>query len=146
MHDIEPPALDPLPRVPVLPEVPSSAVKNTAQTPLAEEEAQEASHALKPQVYTVAGGVGAEVSASPMSEVVDNLAVDIDPFSLTEAVGKSRFGEELQREKSRLNGGGGGGRASARGGRNQGIVGELWSGMLEDLLGPKQGQPRMSTY
>lgn len=82
---------------------------------------------MKPQIYTVAG-TGTDVAASAMSEVVDNVAVDIDPFSLTEAVGRSRVGEELRR---RENGG-----ASVS--KETGVVRELWSGFLDDVLGPKQ--------
>ncbi|KAL4964783.1 uncharacterized protein BDV14DRAFT_200595 [Aspergillus stella-maris] len=76
---------------------------------------------MKPQVYTVSGD-GANISASPMSEVVDNDSVEIDPFSLTEAVGKSRFAAELKGEQ----------------GKASGVVSELWNGFLDDLLGPKQ--------
>ncbi len=79
---------------------------------------------MKPQVYTVSGD-GAEISASPMSEVVDNDSVDIDPFSLTEAVGKSRYAAEVKRQQN---------------GDNTGVVSELWNGFLDDLLGPKQQQ------
>ncbi|PYH95162.1 hypothetical protein BO71DRAFT_211759 [Aspergillus ellipticus CBS 707.79] len=77
---------------------------------------------MKPQVYTVFGGAG-DVSASPMTEVVDNVSVDIDPYSLTETVGKSKFGEELKKQQN---------------GGEPGVVRELWSGLLEDILGPKQ--------
>jgi hypothetical protein len=82
---------------------------------------------MKPQVYAVSGE---DVAASPMSEVVDNHSMDIDPFSLTETVGRSRFGEELQRQQN-------GSQA-----KEPGIVKELWSGFLEDLLGPKQQTQR----
>lgn len=75
---------------------------------------------MKPQVYTVSGN-GADVSASPMSEVVDNHSVEIDPFSLTEAVGKSRYAAEM-------NGQQGGGKS---------VASQLWNGFLDDLLGPK---------
>ncbi|KAL4873162.1 hypothetical protein BDV12DRAFT_98114 [Aspergillus spectabilis] len=79
---------------------------------------------MKPQVYTVSGD-GANVSASPMSEVVDNDSVEIDPFSLTEAVGKSRYAAELKSQQNEA----------------PGVVRELWSGLLDDLLGPKQQSP-----
>ncbi|KAL5342550.1 hypothetical protein BJX70DRAFT_394766 [Aspergillus crustosus] len=82
---------------------------------------------MKPQVYTVSGD-GENVSASAMSEVVDNDSVEIDPFSLTEAVGKARYAAEL---KSQQNGG-------------TGAVHQLWSGFLDDLLGPKQQSPARS--
>jgi hypothetical protein len=79
---------------------------------------------MKPQIYTVAGS-GADVAASAMSEVVDNVAVDLDPFSLTEAVGRSRVGEEIQRTRN-------GGPAKP------GVVSELWAGFLDDAFGPKE--------
>lgn len=82
---------------------------------------------MRPQIYTVAGS-GADVAASAMSEVVDNHAMDIDPFSLTEAVGRSRIGEELQRRSN-------GQRAEDR---DPGVVRELWAGFLDDVLGPKE--------
>ena len=78
---------------------------------------------MKPQVYTVSGA-GSEVAASPMSEVVDNHSVDIDPFSLTETVGRSRYGEELSRQNGK------------RG--EPGIIKELWSGFMDDLTGSQQ--------
>lgn len=78
---------------------------------------------MKPQVYSVSGA-GSDVAVSPMTEVVDNESVDIDPFSLTEAVGKSRFGAEMQKQNN--------------GSEGQGIAKQLWGGLLDDLLGPKQ--------
>ncbi|CEL02638.1 hypothetical protein ASPCAL03804 [Aspergillus calidoustus] len=81
---------------------------------------------MKPQVYTVAGD-GADVSASPMSEVVDNDSVEIDPFSLTEAVGKSRYAAAQKQQNGSETG--------------PGVVKELWSGLLDDILGPKQSSP-----
>ncbi|KAJ5673903.1 hypothetical protein N7462_009342 [Penicillium macrosclerotiorum] len=100
------------PRVPVLPDLFSHHESSTPSAP-----------PMKPQIYTVSGG---DVSAaSPMSEVVDNHAVDLDPFSLTEAVGRSRIGEELQRRQNGSS-------------KEPGVVRELWSGFLDDVLGPKQ--------
>lgn len=78
---------------------------------------------MKPQIYTVSG-TGADVSASAMSEVVDNHAVDLDPFSLTEAVGRSRAGEEIQRRSN--------------GSSEPGVIRELWAGFLDDVMGPKE--------
>lgn len=120
------------PRVPVLPELHSTATLRTGQSP---------SHTvgsdpppMKPQVYAVAGnGAGSEVAASPMSEVVDNHAVEIDPFSLTETVGRARIEAEAA---------GSSGTASAGQGQGQGqkgIVRELWSSVMDDLMGPRQG-------
>lgn len=78
---------------------------------------------MRPQVYTVSGE-GADVSVSPMTEVVDNHSVDIDPFSLTEAVGKSRFEAELQQQRKAA--------------KEPGVVRELWTGMWEDIFRPSQ--------
>ncbi|KAL4755245.1 hypothetical protein BDW72DRAFT_56439 [Aspergillus terricola var. indicus] len=82
---------------------------------------------MKPQVYTVSGD-GIDVSASPMSEVVDNDSVEIDPFSLTEAVGKSRYAAELKSQQEQ--------------GGTKSIASELWNGLLDDILGPKQQSPK----
>jgi hypothetical protein len=76
---------------------------------------------MKPMIYTVSGS-GADVAASAMSEVVDNHAVDLDPFSLTEAVGRSRVGEELKRQEA----------------APPGAFRELWAGFVDDVMGPKE--------
>ncbi|GAQ07865.1 hypothetical protein ALT_5186 [Aspergillus lentulus] len=119
MEEIDAPPSRPDPRFPILSDIykyyDPSKQSITSDPP------------MKPQVYTVSGE---DVAASPMSEVVDNHSMDIDPFSLTETVGRSRFGEELQRQQN-------GSQA-----KEPGIVRELWSGFLEDLLGPKQQTQR----
>jgi hypothetical protein len=113
MADMETITTRTAPQIPILPDLYSHHESTSPSAP-----------PMKPQIYTVSGsGV---VAASPMSEVVDNHAVDIDPFSLTETVGRSRIGEETQR---RTNG-------SASG--EQGVMRELWSGFLDDILGPKE--------
>ncbi|EED23760.1 conserved hypothetical protein [Talaromyces stipitatus ATCC 10500] len=78
---------------------------------------------MKPQIHAI-GESGPDLSASPMSEVVDNHAVDIDPFKLTETVGKSRAGENEMRER----------RLASQGGE-KGVIGELFSGMIDDIWG-----------
>ncbi|KAF9887877.1 hypothetical protein FE257_009537 [Aspergillus nanangensis] len=113
MGEIDAPAPRPDPRIPILPDIYTHHVSSS----------DSANPPMRPQVYTVSGD-GADVSVSPMTEVVDNHAVDIDPFSLTEKVGKSRFGEQLQRQQT--------------GTHESGVMHELWSGFLDDLLGPKQ--------
>lgn len=118
MADLDAGPVRPTPRIPVLPDLYSHVPRTSLSDP-----------PMKPQIYTVAGA-GPDISASALSEVVDNHAVDIDPFSLTEAVGRSRVGEELQR---RSNGG-----DSAE----SGVLRELWSGFLDDVLGPKQSPSR----
>lgn len=116
MTDIDVPTPRAEARIPILPDTythHAAATGGSANPP------------MKPQVYTVSGD-GADVSASPMTEVVDNHSVDIDPFSLTETVGKSRYGEQLQKQQN--------------GSGEPGVMRELWSGFLDDLLGPKQQQ------
>jgi hypothetical protein len=101
-------------QVPVLPDLTSHPEFSSPSAP-----------PMKPQIYTVAGS-GADVAASAMSEVVDNHAVDLDPFSLTEAVGRSRVGEEMNRTES------------GSGVAQTGVIRELWSGFLDDVMGPKE--------
>ncbi|KAJ5502200.1 hypothetical protein N7463_005074 [Penicillium fimorum] len=103
-------------QVPVLPELPSIPWRQTPTAP-----------PMKPQIYTVSG-TGSDVSASAMSEVVDNHAIDLDPFSLTEAVGRSRVGEEIQRRSN--------------GTSKPGAIRELWTGFLDDVMGPKENAQR----
>lgn len=112
MTDLDAPSQHRGIQVPVLPELPSIRGNASPSAP-----------PMKPQIYTVSGD-GADVAASAMSEVVDNHAVDLDPFSLTEAVGRSRVGEEIQR--------------SQNGTAEPGAFKELWSGFLDDVMGPKE--------
>lgn len=116
MSTLDAPSTRPsFPQVPVLPDLYSH---HDAAAPSAPP--------MKPQIYTVSGG---DISAaSAMSEVVDNHAVEIDPFSLTEAVGRSRIGEELARSNGAT--------------KEPGVVRELWAGFLDDVLGPKDTAAR----
>ncbi|KAN0085219.1 hypothetical protein V8E54_001686 [Elaphomyces granulatus] len=82
---------------------------------------------MKPQIYTVSE-MASDISASPMSEVVDNHALEIDPFKLTETVGKSRHGESQRIAAASMQ-------------QQNGMIGQLWTGFLDDLLGPKEGIP-----
>jgi hypothetical protein len=77
---------------------------------------------MKPQIHAISE-LATDMSVSPMSEVVDNHSVDIDPYRLTETVGRSRDGENQRR--------------MAADNQEKGVIGELWSGFLDDLLGPK---------
>lgn len=77
---------------------------------------------MKPQIHAI--GHNGDVYASPMSEVVDNHALDIDPFKLTETVGRSRAGENERREQLLAGQSG-----------EKGVIGELFGGMLDDILG-----------
>ncbi|QKX56314.1 uncharacterized protein TRUGW13939_03415 [Talaromyces rugulosus] len=76
---------------------------------------------MKPQIHAISE-TASDMSASPMSEVVDNYALEIDPFKLTETVGRSRAGENEKKLSS--------------GHAEKGIIGELFSGMVDDLLRP----------
>lgn len=120
MEELHSTAPAPGPRIPILPDL-YDHPQPTLTTPTA---ATGSHPPMKPQVHTVAGATN-DVAASPMSEVVDNESVDIDPFSLTETVGRSRLGEMLQRNNGSASG-------------EKGVVRELWGSMLDDLLGPKQ--------
>lgn len=113
------------PRIPILPDLYKSP-EPALTTPTA---ATGNYPPMKPQVYTVAGA-DSDVAASPLSEVVDNHAVDIDPFSLTETVGRSRLGEMLQRQSGYTF-------RSSRQPGEKGVIGELWSSMMDDMF-PKQ--------
>ena len=83
--------------------------------------AESSSAPMKPQIPAISE-TAPDMSVSPMSEVVDNYSLEIDPFRLTETVGRSRAGENEQR--------------LAAGHRQKGIIGELFSGMVDDLLHP----------
>ncbi|KAJ5963546.1 uncharacterized protein N7479_003422 [Penicillium vulpinum] len=109
MADLEASPLQRSIQVPVLPELPSIPWRQTPTAP-----------PMKPQIYTVSG-TGADVPASAMSEVVDNHAMDLDPFSLTETVGRARVGEEIQRRSN--------------GTTEPGVIRELWTSFLDDVKG-----------
>ncbi|KAH8697223.1 hypothetical protein BGW36DRAFT_378243 [Talaromyces proteolyticus] len=83
---------------------------------------QEASPPMKPQIYAVSETYS-DMSASPMSEVVDNHALEIDPFKLTETVGRSRAGENEKKLLAHQT--------------QKGIIGELFTGMMDDLWSSK---------
>jgi hypothetical protein len=100
-------------QIPVLPDLYSHHESTSSSDP-----------PMKPQIYTVSDAAGV-VAASAMSEVVDNHSIDIDPFSLTEAVSRSRVGQEVQRQVN--------GKSS-----ETGVLRELWTGFLDDVMGPKE--------
>ncbi|OAL70697.1 hypothetical protein A7D00_5025 [Trichophyton violaceum] len=77
---------------------------------------------MKPQIYTVSSDMGSN-GPSPMSEVVDNHALDFNPFNLTEAVSRSRDGARASASTQETVGG---------------AVRDLWRGMLEDIKGTSQ--------
>ncbi|KAJ5907841.1 hypothetical protein N7495_000523 [Penicillium taxi] len=75
---------------------------------------------MKPRIYTAAGA--STVSAGPSTEVVDNFSVDIDPLAET-------FAKSEQQSVSTSS-------------PETGFVKELWSGFLDDVMGPKQSHAR----
>ena len=113
MADIESSAPRPGPQIPVFPDVYDRPAQAEAEVV-----DQGISVGLKPQIFAVADN-----TASAMSEVVDNHSVEIDPFTLTETVSRSRQGEELKKEHALAGGS---------------PIKEFWNGFLDDLLGPKQ--------
>lgn len=127
MEELDSTAAPAGPRIPILPDAYTLSNPFVA-TPTA---ATDSHPPMKPQVYTVAGATS-DVAASPMSEVVDNHAVDMDPFSLTETVGRSRIGAMLQQRASAAFSSG----STSSG--EKGVARELWGSFLDDLLGPKQ--------
>ena len=58
-----------------------------------------------------------------MSEVTDNHAIELDPFDLTRKVSMAAK-KVVGNMKDGL--------------KEEGIVRELWTGLLDDLLGPKK--------
>ncbi|KAL1994361.1 hypothetical protein VTN49DRAFT_3030 [Thermomyces lanuginosus] len=107
------------PRMPIPPDAALSYSRSSAPT----------SSPMKPEIHAVSE-IASDTSASPMTEVVDNHAMEIDPFRLTETVGRSRDGEHYQRQNG------------TRQAKQKGVIGELWSGMVEDLLGKGGEQAR----
>lgn len=91
---------------------------------------------MKPQIYTVAGDYASSPSssggggggASAMSEVVDNHAVEFDPFELTETVRRARERAAVVEE-----------RAAMGDGTVKGVAKQFWEGVVEDLLGKGSG-------
>lgn len=111
---------DPVPRVPILPDA-YTHYETASTTP----------SAMKPQIHSVADDLGSDLQGpSAMTEVVDNQALDINPFNLAETVTQSRNAAES---------------SDAMRGAEEGVGGavrEIWHGLWEDVLGPKQNAPR----
>ena len=67
-------------------------------------------------------------SPSAMSEVTDNHAVEMDVFDLTKKVGNAAAAAANKVTSMSVN----------NIGKQQGIVGELFSGMVDDIFGSKK--------
>ena len=113
-YELEEPTPPEIMRVPLLPENffpprTSHALKEAVEP------------VIRPQISTASFDNLHSVSA--MSEVTDNHSIDLDPFDLTSkvnAAAKKMTGLPIEKLKE------------------PGIVRELWSGMLDDLLGAKK--------
>lgn len=81
---------------------------------------------MKPEIHYV-GELSDTNGPSPMSEVVDNDAADINPFDLTEQVGRARRRAVSSAE------------AAGGGGEEGGVVKELWGGFMDDVFGKGKG-------
>ncbi|KMU72337.1 hypothetical protein CISG_02985 [Coccidioides immitis RMSCC 3703] len=89
---------------------------------------------MKPQIYSIGGASSDGSEPSPMAEVVDNYALEINPYNLTETVNRSRLAaSSLDAAKSQ---------ESAIG--VKGMIKGLWNAMLDDALGPKQNSNTQS--
>ena len=74
---------------------------------------------------------------SPLSEVVDNDAAEIDPFHLTELVGRARRSAAAAVESSSASVASASAVASNKGGEAGGVVKELWGGFVDDVFGKR---------
>ncbi|PGH16460.1 hypothetical protein AJ79_01791 [Helicocarpus griseus UAMH5409] len=83
---------------------------------------------MKPEIYAVGGADRAD-STSAMSEVVDNHAVEFDPFTLTETVRRSRDAAVAAEKREEM-----------RNGTVGGVARQFWEGIVEDVLGSKGGK------
>lgn len=114
---LEAAANDRMPRVPILPDAYAHyGPPSNPDTP-----------PMKPQIYSVSE-LGSDLQgASPMSDVVDNQSLDFDPFNLTQTVRQASAPQDFKRSQKETVGA---------------AVKELWSGLLDDVLGPKQQSKR----
>lgn len=77
----------------------------------------------RPEISTVSANGTHHESPSAMSEVVDNHAMDVDPFDLTNTVTNAA---------AKMTG------VPAEKLKEPGVVQELWNGMLDDVFGSKK--------
>jgi hypothetical protein len=94
---------------------------------------------MKPQIHFI-GDMADNNGPSPLSEVVDNDAAEIDPFRLTELVGEARRRSAAAVEEAVEAGAGVVAAAAAKKseeGEGSGVVRELWGGFVDDVFGKK---------
>lgn len=109
----------PAPEVMRIPLLPDNYAPDRDSVPL--QEAVEP--VIRPQIETASADWDNKVS--PMSEVTDNHAADIDPFNLTTEVGKAAKKVMNVGEKTVV--------------KEAGMVQQVWRGFVEDFRGVKAG-------
>lgn len=89
---------------------------------------------MKAEIYSVGGALSDASGPSPMAEVVDNHALDINPYNLTETVSRSKqAASSLDAAKSQQ------GEPTMTG-----VVKGLWNLMFEEPVGSKQNPNTLS--
>ena len=84
---------------------------------------------MRPEISTVSADGTHIDSPSAMSEVTDNHAVEMDPYDLTGVV------REAGKKAAEVVGVEG---LKAKVVKEKGVVSELWSGFVDDLMGPRK--------
>ena len=107
-------------RVPILPD----AFDNPSPV---QEIVHEEGTAMKPEIYTVSdpdGTLASETKVSSLQDVVDNHALELDPYNLTETVTRAakQLGEKVESEV---------------GGTTSDLK-KVWDGFVDDLFGEKK--------
>lgn len=74
---------------------------------------------MKPEIYSATEVHEHSHAPSAMSDVADNHAVDMDPFALTETVGKAARN------------------VMGQAGKEAGVLRQVWAGLMDDLFGKK---------
>lgn len=116
-YELQTPSQSEIIRVPILPQ--------NSTAPGRSEEVVES--VVRPQITTISADGTHIDSPSAMSEVTDNHAVDLSPFDLTNTVTNAATAAA-----SKVTG------MPAGKLKEPGILQELWSGLLDDILGGKK--------
>lgn len=112
------------PRVPV----PPDSYTHYETTPNTSTAPGQSTQPMRPQIYSVSNNGSSDIpEPSAMSEVVDNHALEINPFDLAETVSRSKLAASSVDAAS----------SQGRDDTVRGAAREMWSGFLDDVLGPK---------
>lgn len=106
-------------RVPILPDNSTSPIRHTEAT----------ESVIRPEIATVSANGTHIDSPSAMFEVVDNHAVELSPFDLTNKVSTAATGAAVKMAEMAERG-----RESMK---EPGVLQELWNGLVNDIFGPK---------